>query len=450
MNIAALPFLELALLLPWVGAATVALVRQPQQAARFSLGFLIFLFAAAGAIAISWGPSTFVGGNLFAIDEVSAPMLPVLVLLHLLTLLGTSKSRVTVGLCIRILLGAFVGLAVVTCQDPWVLCAILALAPVLPYWELRALGKPSRGFTFYMSAFVALLGLGQSLVHIGHSSVGYALIVVAVAVRGGIFPLHGWVPRLFQNASYASAMLFVLPLVEVAAAIRLLLPKAPLEWLDAAGFACLITALYGGGMAIVQTDVRRFYANLCVSQTSLVLYGVMIHTANGLTAALCLWVSSSLALAALAFSLRAIEARFGQLSLDRHHGHYEQVPGLAVSFLITGLASIGFPGTVGFLPMELLFSGSADHGLWVSFILAIAAMFNGIAILRAYFSIFTGRRPSLSVSLPITRMERIGIVLIALIVFAGAWLPPGIVASRHRVAESLLPISNSSNTRHPY
>lgn len=450
MSIAALPLLELALVLPWVAAVTVALVRQPQKAARFSLGFLIVLLAAAGTIAISWGSSTFVGGTLFAIDEISAPMLPVLVFLHLLTLLGTSKSRVTIGLCIRILLGAFVGLAVVTCQDPWLLCAILALAPLLPYWELKTLGKPSRGFAFYMAAFVALLGLGQALVHIGHPSVGYGSIVVALALRGGIFPLHGWVPRLFQNASYAGAMLFVLPLVEVAAAIRLLLPGAPIEWLDTAGIACLLTALYGAGMAIVQTDVRRFYANLCVSQTSLVLFGVMIHSPNGLTAALCLWVSSSLALASLAFSIRAIEARFGRLSLDRHHGHYEQVPGLAVSFLITGLASVGFPGTVGFLPMELLFSGSADRGLGVSFVLAIAAMFNGIAILRAYFALFTGRRPALSVSLPITRIERIGIVLIAFIIFAGAWLPPGIVASRHRVAESLLtPIPESSNQRPP-
>jgi NADH:ubiquinone oxidoreductase subunit 4 (subunit M) len=39
--------------------------------------------------------------------------------------------------------------------------------------------------------------------------VGYGSIVVALALRGGIFPLHGWVPRLFQNASYAGAMLFI-------------------------------------------------------------------------------------------------------------------------------------------------------------------------------------------------------------------------------------------------
>jgi len=443
MNVAALPLLELALLLPWVGAATVAFVRNPPAAARFSLAFLILLLTAAGAIALSLGATGGIRNRTFAIDEVSAPMLPVLVLLHLLTLLGTSKARVTPALCIRILLSVFVGLAVVTCQDPWLLIAILALATLLPFWELRSLGKPFRVFALYMSAFVVFLGIGQFLVGTGNPALGFGLIILALGIRGGIVPLHGWVPRLFQNATYGSAMLFVLPLMEVAGAIRLLLPGAPAASLNAASIACLVTAIYGGGMAIVQNDVRRFYANLCLSQTSLVLYGVMTHTVNGLTAALCLWVSASLSLAALAFSIRAIEARFGRLSLDRHHGHYEQVPGLAVSFLFTGLACVGFPGTVGFLPMELLFAGSIDHGLWVSFTLAIAAMLNGIAILRAYFALFTGRRPSMSVSLPITRIERVGVVIIALIVFAGAWLPPSIVASRHRVAESLLGVTPS-------
>jgi NADH-quinone oxidoreductase subunit M len=440
MNVAAVPFLELALLLPWVGAATVAFVRHPPAAARFSLFFLILLLTAAGAIALSLGGNTTVGTRTFAIDAVSAPMLPVLVLLHLLTLLGTAKARVTPALCIRVLLSAFVGLAVVTCQDPWILVGILAIATLLPFWELRSLGKPIRGYAIYMASFVVLLGLGQFLVGT-RSPLGYALIILALGIRGGIVPFHGWVPRLFQNATYASAMLFILPLMEVAAAIRLLLPEAPAGWLNAASIACLVTAIYGGGMAVVQNDVRRFYANLCLSQTSLVLYGVMAHTVNGLTAALCLWASATLSLAALAFSIRAIEARFGRLSLDRHHGHYEQVPGLAVSFLFTGLACVGFPGTVGFLPMELLFAGSVEHGLWVSFTLAIAAMLNGIAILRAYFALFTGRRPLTAISLPITRLERVGVVLIALIIFAGAWLPPGIVASRHRVAESLLGVT---------
>jgi len=99
-------------------------------------------------------------------------------------------------------------------------------------------------------------------------------------------------------------------------------------------------------MAVVQGETRKFYAHLCVSQAPLVLFAVMLHTSDGLTVALCLWMSSMLALEGLAFSIRALEARFGALSLREHHGYYERVPGLAVCFLITGLASVGFPGSL--------------------------------------------------------------------------------------------------------
>jgi NADH-quinone oxidoreductase subunit M len=74
--------------------------------------------------------------------------------------------------------------------------------------------------------------------------------------------------------------------------------------------------------------------------------------------------------------------------------------------------------------------------------LAIAAMLNGIAILRAYFSLFTGKRPTTSVSLRETKTERAGIVLIALAVFFGGWFSPKVVQSRHRVAEQLLESRN--------
>ena len=210
-----------------------------------------------------------------------------------------------------------------------------------------------------------------------------------------------------------------------------------------------ITAVYGGGMAVVQDETRKFYAHLCVSQTSLVLFAVMLHTSNGLTAALCLWISSMLALAGLAFSIRALEARFGALSLREHHGYYEQVPGLAVCFLITGLASVGFPGTIGFVPMELLISGSVEQGLWVSGTLAVAAMLNGIAIMRAYFALFTGKRPTTSVSLQVTPVERVGIVIIVVVVFLGGWFSPGVVASRHGTADRLLDRRSSQGAVHP-
>jgi NADH-quinone oxidoreductase subunit M len=432
MKFSAIPWFELTLALPLLGALVVAFFKTASEALRASLCFFVAALLAAAAASFQHGAGAL---KHFAVDDLAAPMLPVLAMLHLLTLLGTAKSRVSPKFCVRLLLAAFVSLAAVTCHTPWMLVTLLVIGVLVPLWDLLSRGQVVRGYLIHMGLFVVLLVVGLQF---AGSDAGYGLLLIALLLRGGILPLHGWLPSLFQGAAYGTAMVFVLPLMEVLAALRLLLPSTP-EWmLNAASVLCLLTAVYGGGMAIVQNEVRKFFAHLCLSQTALVMFAVMLHTSNGLTAALCLWISSSLALAGLAFSVRALEARFGALSLRENHGFYEQVPGLAVCFLITGLASVGFPGTIGFVPMELLISGSAEQGLGVSFTLAIAAMFNGIAIMRAYFALFTGKRPTTSVSLQKTPTERIGIIVIALVVFLGGWFSPGVVASRHHTADKLL------------
>lgn len=90
-----------------------------------------------------------------------------------------------------------------------------------------------------------------------------------------------------------------------------------------------------------------------------------------------------------------------------------------VLFLITGLATVGFPGNIGFVPMELPISGSVEQGLRVSFTLAIAAMLNGIAIMCANFALFIGKHPPSPSHCKKTSVEGFGIVLIAMVVFLG-------------------------------
>jgi NADH-quinone oxidoreductase subunit M len=441
MNLTAFTWLEATLLLPLIGAATVAFIKLPAAAARWSLGVMLAMFAAAVATSVAFfsAPgSAQLRMGAFKADDLAAPMLPVLAILHLLTLLGTSKFYLTPMFCVRMLVSASATMAAVTCQSDAGLISLMVLLALLPVWGLKSLDRSVRGYLFYAVPFIILLLLGWTFARDGSPVWAIGLLLLAIKLCVGIAPLHGWLPTLFQRAGFGTAILFVLPLIEVVAALRLLLPHAP-EWmLHATSVACLFTAVYAAGMAVVQNEARRFYAFLALSQTSMVMFAVMSHTVTSLTAALCLWISIILSMAGLGFSLRALESRFGSLSLREHHGHYEQAPGLAIGFLIAGLASVGFPGTIGFVPMELLISGSAQQGLGYSVTLALAAMFNGIAIMRAYFALFTGKRPTTSVSLQITPPERVGIVMIALLVFVGGWFSPAVVTSRHRVADELL------------
>jgi NADH-quinone oxidoreductase subunit M len=443
------PWLELSVLVPLAGAPAVGLARDPRTAGRRCLALT---GAALGCAVLAclgfylgygpdpgWGLLPRVSDRpVLAVDELSAPLVPAVALLHFLAVLATAKTkaaRVSFG---WLLAGEALRLATFGCATPWLLIGLLAASVVPPYVELVQRGKPTRVFAVHMALFVGLLVFGWALVEAGRPAWGAVPLFLAVLLRSGTVPVHLWVADLFEHATFATALLYVAPITGVYAALRLVLPVAP-DWvLSGIGLVSLATAAYAAGMAVVQREARRFFAYLFLSHASLVLVGLELHTPVSMTGALALWFSVTLSLGGLGLVLRAVEARSGRLSLDAHHGLYEQSPALAVCFLLTGLASVGFPGTMGFVAAELLVDGAVGANLFVGLVVVTVAAVNGIAVVRAYLRLFTGCRHTSSISLSITPRERFAALTLAALIFGGGlWPQPGI-ATRHRAAEGLL------------
>ncbi|HET6575125.1 MAG TPA: proton-conducting transporter membrane subunit [Fimbriiglobus sp.] len=440
MNPLLLPWLELSILVPLVGAVFVSRVRgNPYRAGRWCLAVA---GAALGCSLLAWlgfylGYETAVRSPL-TLDGLSAPLVPAVALLHFLTVLATARTKAARMSFGWLLVGETVRLATFGCSDPWLLIALMAASTIPPYAELVQRGKPTRVYALHMALFVGLLAAGWVLVESDSVAGGSALLLAAVLVRSGVVPAHLWVADLFEHTTFATALLYVTPIAGAYAAVRLVLPVAP-EWvLQSIVVASLVTAVYAAGMAVVQREARRFFAYLFLSHASLVLVGLELVTPISLTGALCLWFSVMLSLGGLGLMLRALEARFGRLALDDYHGLYEHSPGLAVGFLLTGLASVGFPGTLGFVSAELLVDGAVEANLAVGLAVILAAAVNGIAVVRAYFRLFTGSRHVSAVSLAITPREQVVVLTLAAVILGGGLIPQPGVTSRHHAAEAIL------------
>ena len=107
-------------------------------------------------------------------------------------------------------------------------------------------------------------------------------------------------------------------------------------------------------------------------------------------------------------------------------------------FLLTGLGSVGFPGTLGFVAAEMLDSGAIGADLLVGIVLVLVSALNGIAVVRAYFLIFTGGRHVSAVPLGITHRERFAVLTLAALILGGGLAPQPGLKSRHRAAEAML------------
>ncbi|NJK32879.1 MAG: hypothetical protein HC927_10995, partial [Deltaproteobacteria bacterium] len=110
--------------------------------------------------------------------------------------------------------------------------------------------------------------------------------------------------------------------------------------------------------------------------------------------------------------------------LERPSGHFERIPLLAGALLLFGLASVGLPGTFGFIAEDLLVQGSADDFPYLALALVVATAINGITVMRSFFSLFTGTKaPAGERDLTLREWATLSVVLAALLV-AGIWPGP--------------------------
>ncbi len=450
-----LPWLELAIAIPMIGALFLGRRRDSDFAHRWAsilAGLSLFCAASAwqdfGLLHASeahdrWDLlGTVFGEDVFVIDDLSAPLLPLTALIYTLTILATPRNKQRRFSFAWNLASLGLLLATLSCQEPWAVIVLLSAGVIPPYLELRARQKPTRVYVIHMTLFVAFMSISWAMIELEadaeqHSIWALLPLLIAVFIRSGMAPLHCWMSDLFEHATFGTALLFVTPMAGAYAAIRLLLPASP-DWvLQSIGVVSLITALYASGMVLVQREARRFFCYLFLSYSALVMVGLESVTPIGLTGALCVWLSVGISLTGFGLTLRAIEARTGRLSLMSFHGLYEHTPTLAAFFLLTGLASVGFPGTFGFIGTELLMDGVVQVYPYLGMALVVAAAINGIAVVHAFFKIFTGRLYAPSVNLRRKPRERLAVLTLAILILGGGIYPQPGVSSRHHAASSL-------------
>ncbi len=449
------PWMEIAILLPIVGALCIRWLGDRELARHLTVGVCAATFACEVGEWIDfsslgkfeahdhWDVIAYLfHADVFVIDELSAPLLPLGALIYfvmILSTVGTKAGRFSLS---WMLFSEAVLLATLSCRASWVLIGLLMVATLPPWIEMRKRGRCTRVYTLHMTIYLILLLAGWAWLKFTEEpgEVAYvagALLTAAALLRSGVAPMHCWMTDLFEKATFGTAILFVTPLTGAYVAMRLVLPIAPGWALQSIAVISIITAVYASGMAIVQRESRRFFCYLFLSNASLVLVGLELATPIGLTGGLCVWLSVGLSLTGFGITLRGIESRIGRVSLADYHGLYDQMPMLAGFFLLTGMASIGFPATVGFIGLELLVEGVVDVYPLIGTAVVLAAAFNGIAIMSAYFRIFTGKRHTSPVSLRIRRSEQIAVLMVSALILVGGFMPQPGVSSRYHAAVEL-------------
>jgi len=195
----------------------------------------------------------------------------------------------------------------------------------------------------------------------------FPLVFVGFAILAGLWPFHTWAPTGHVAAPTGASMLLAGVVMKLGAygCLRVAMTLFPEgmenwsfgvlgfhSWRDVIAVLAVIGIVYGALVALVQKDFKFVVGYSSVSHMGFVLLGLMTLNTIGLSGAVLQMFSHGI-IAGLLFAV------VGRMVYDRAHTRdlsaleglrlMKAMPFAAVTFVLAGVASMGFPGFSGFV-----------------------------------------------------------------------------------------------------
>ena len=192
------------------------------------------------------------------------------------------------------------------------------------------------------------------------------LLLVGFGIKIPLVPFHTWLPDTYVAASPSVAIMLggVLAKLGTYGIFRFGLGLFPDAWARLSPFLAVWAAasvLYGTITAIAQKDIKRMVAYSSIGHMGYVMLGAAAFTELSLVGAIAQMVSHGIILALLFHLVGVVETKVGTRQLDQLNGLMNPLRGLPVVsalLVLSGMASAGIPGLVGFVTEFLVFQGS--------------------------------------------------------------------------------------------
>jgi len=203
--------------------------------------------------------------------------------------------------------------------------------------------------------------------------VAFAFMVVGLAMKAALFPLHIWLPNAYAYApSVASAFLAsTATKVSIYVLLRVFLTIFGVKFaigdmgVSTALMPFAIAAMFvGSAVAIFQPDIKRMLAYSSVAQIGYMILGFGIATTLGVTGGILHLFNHALMKCTLFLAMGCVAYRTGSVNIETMEGLGRRMPWTMGAFVAGGLSIIGIPLTVGFVSKWYLVLAALERGWW--------------------------------------------------------------------------------------
>ena len=251
-------------------------------------------------------------------------------------------------------------------------------------------------------------------------------------VKIPMWPFHTWLPDAHVEAPTAGSVILAGVLLKMAGYgfIRFSIgffPEAS-ELFAPLIFALSIVAIIVTSLiALVQEDMKKLIAYSSVAHMGFVTLGIFTFTVQGIEGSVIQMISHGIVSAALFLCVGVVYDRLYTREISRYGGLVSKMPMYAFTFMIFILASLGLPGTSGFvgefLVLLSIFSINTYFAVFATTGVVLAATYSLWLYRRMIFGALI--KDDLSEMLDLTRREIIIFVpLITLTIFIGIYPKP--------------------------
>jgi NADH-quinone oxidoreductase subunit M len=128
----------------------------------------------------------------------------------------------------------------------------------------------------------------------------------------------------------------------------------------------VVAVIYTSLVALAQTDMKKLIAYSSVAHMGLVVIGTFTFNIQGIEGAILQMLSHGIVSAALFLCVGVIYDRIHTREIARYGGLGDRMPLYAFTFLFFTMASMGLPGTSGFIGEFMVLVGAFKVNFWVS------------------------------------------------------------------------------------
>jgi NADH-quinone oxidoreductase subunit M len=216
------------------------------------------------------------------------------------------------------------------------------------------------------------------------------------AVKVPMWPVHTWLPDAHVEAPTAGSVILAGVLLKFGGYgfLRFSLPMFPdatIQFATLIFTLSIIAVIYTSLVALAQTDMKKLIAYSSIAHMGFVTAGTFTLTTQGIEGAIYQMLSHGVVSAALFLIVGVVYDRIHSREISDYGGLVYRMPAYSLVFMLFMLASVGLPGTGGFVGEILVLVGLFQVNPWLAAFAATGVILSAAYMLFLYRRIIFGQ-----------------------------------------------------------